>query len=224
MRSRDADRFNHDPWADDYDRKVRDETNPIRAGYAAVLAWTVEQARIGPDSVVLDLGVGTGNTVALIPRARRVVGVDVSTRMLAQAPAKLSHLLHVELLEADLLEVFDRDLPVFDAVVSTYSVHHLDDTEKAELFRRVHGALRPGGRAVFGDLMFESEAARSEIAAAWSDEDRARVIKSLDEEHPWRVDHAVRHLESAGLQVLEARRFSVLSWGISAEKPDPGAL
>ena len=86
MRSRDADRFNHDPWADGYDEKVRDETNPIRAGYAALLAWTVEQAHITPASVVLDLGVGTGNTAALIPSARKVVGVDVSARMLAQAP------------------------------------------------------------------------------------------------------------------------------------------
>ena len=178
MRSRDADRFNHDPWADGYDEKVLDETNPIRAGYGALLAWTVEQAHIGPDSRVLDLGVGTGNTAALIPAARRVVGVDVSAKMIAQAPAKLSHLGDVELVQADLLEFFDRDLPAFDAVLSTYSVHHLDAGEKAELFRRIHAVLRPGARAVFGDLMFESEAARAEIAATWSNDERAHALGS----------------------------------------------
>ena len=219
MRSRDADRFNHDPWAEGYDEKVLDETNPIRAGYAALLAWTVEQARIEMDSIVLDLGVGTGNTAAAIPSARKVVGVDVSAKMLEQAPAKFSHLADVELLQADLLEVFDRELPTFDAVVSTYSVHHLDAEEKAELFRRVNRALRPGGRAVFGDLMFESEAAQAEIAAVWSDDERAQVMISVEEEYPWRIDRAVRDLEAAGLSVVETKRFSVLSWGICCERP-----
>lgn len=214
MRSRDADRFNHDPWADGYDEKVLDETNPIRAGYAALLRWTVEQARIAPESVVLDLGVGTGNTVALISAARKVVGVDVSAKMIERAPEKLSHLSDVELVQADLLEVFDRDLPLFDAVVSTYSVHHLDADEKAELFRRIHTVLAPGGRAVFGDLMFEDETARAEIAAAWGDDERAQVLISVEEEHPWRIDRAIGDLEAAGLQVVEMRRFSALSWGI----------
>ncbi|MCB9160890.1 MAG: hypothetical protein H6644_13755 [Caldilineaceae bacterium] len=71
MRSRHVDEFNHDPWADDYDRNVRNEEDPIRAGYADTLAWTVAQAAIGPDDVVVDLGAGTGNTSALIPTARR---------------------------------------------------------------------------------------------------------------------------------------------------------
>ena len=218
MRSRDADRFNHDPWADDYDAGVRDESNPIRAGYDAVLGWTVEQAQIGPSALVLDLGVGTGNTAARIAAARKVVGVDVSERMLAQAPAKLSHLAEVELIQADLLEVFDRALPRFDAVVSTYSLHHLAFDEKAELFRRIAACLGPGGRAVFGDLMFESRVARDEIAAAWSDAERSQVLLSVEEEHPWRHDRCLPALDAAGLGVDETRRFSVLSWGIACTR------
>lgn len=218
MRSRDADRFNHDPWADDYDAGVRDETNPVRAGYDALLGWTVERARIGPDDVVLDLGVGTGNAAARIPEARRLVGVDVSERMLAQAPAKLAHLADVELIRADLLEVFDRELPTFDAVVSTYAVHHLAFDEKAELFHRVSSALRPGGRAVFGDLMFESRASRDAIAAAWSDAERSQVLLSVEEEHPWRLDRCLPALDAAGFDVRETKRFSALSWGIACTR------
>ena len=219
MRSRDADRFNHDAWAEGYDERVRDETNPIRAGYAELLDWTVEQARIAPDAVVLDLGVGTGNTAARILAAERVVGVDVSAEMLARAPAKLTHLPDVELVRADLLEIFDRPLPAFDAVVSTYSVHHLDADEKAELFRRVYAALRPGGRAVFGDLMFESEAGHEAIAAAWTDTERAQVLISVEEEYPWRLDRSLEDLEAAGLAVLARKRFSTLSWGIATQRP-----
>lgn len=219
MRSRDADRFNHDPWAEGYDEKVLDETNPIRAGYAELLAWTVEQARLDADSVVLDLGVGTGNTATLIASARKLVGVDVSEKMLQRAPAKLEHLADVELVKADLLEIFERDLPAFDAVVSTYSIHHLDAVEKATLFGLVFESLRPGGRAVFGDLMFESDAARAEIAAAWTDEERAQVLISVEEEYPWRVDQSVRDLEAAGFSIRETRRFSALSWGLACVRP-----
>ncbi len=46
MRIRHADAFNHDLWSENYDVEVRDETNPIRAGYTELLGWTLEQARI----------------------------------------------------------------------------------------------------------------------------------------------------------------------------------
>ena len=218
MRSRHADEFNHDPWADDYDRKVLDESNPIRTGYAELLAWTIEQARITPASVVMDLGSGTGNSAARIPAAGKVICVDISARMAEQAPAKLSHLSSVEHVEADLLEVFERPLPPLDALISTYSVHHLTEDEKPVLFDHVHGSLAPGGRAVFGDLMFESEAARAEIDRAWQDDERAQVMRSLDEEFPWFVDRASRELERVGFVELETRRFSTLSWGIAVKK------
>jgi len=214
MRSRGADRFNHDPWAEGYDEGVRDETHPIRAGYAALLRWTVEQARIGPGSAVLDLGIGSGNAAALVPAGCSLVGVDVSGRMLERVGTKLDHLADVELVQADLLEIFDRPLPIFDAVISTYAIHHLDEAEKAELFRRIHAVLRLGGRAVFGDLMFEDEAARAGIAAAWTEEERAQVLVSLEEEHPWRIDRALADLEAAGFSLVAERRFSLLSWGL----------
>lgn len=220
MRSRHADEFNHDPWAADYDEKVRDESNPIRTGYADLLRWTVEKACIGPASVVLDLGSGTGNTSALIPAASRVICVDVSARMAERAPLKLGHLDTVEMVEADLLEVFERDLPPLDAVVSTYSVHHLTEEEKPLLFRAVHEALVPGGRAAFGDLMFEHEDARAALADVWTDEERLQVLRSLDEEFPWRVDRAVAALRDVGFVRIETKRFSALSWGVAAEKPD----
>src|SRR5262245_65612643 len=88
MRSRHADTFNHDHWAAGYDADVIDETNPIRAGYQATLDWVVERASVGPDEAVVDLGTGTGNLARLLPRCRRLAGVDVSGEMLALARPK----------------------------------------------------------------------------------------------------------------------------------------
>lgn len=52
-------------------------------------------------------------------------------------------------------------MPTFDAVLSTYAVHHLTGAEKVLLFQLIWERLWPGGRAVFGDLMFADEAERA---------------------------------------------------------------
>ncbi|MBV8279027.1 MAG: class I SAM-dependent methyltransferase, partial [Verrucomicrobia bacterium] len=153
MRSANAHVFNHDADAADYDNDVRNEADPIRAGYRNLLGWVVQQANITPTSRVLELGSGTGNLSALITDCRELVSVDVSENMEAIAKLKLRHLTHRRFIKADILEVFAQELGNFDAVISTYTVHHLTDEEKQQLFALVFAKLLPGGRAVFGDLM-----------------------------------------------------------------------
>jgi ubiquinone/menaquinone biosynthesis C-methylase UbiE len=41
-----------------------------------------------------------------------------------------------------------------DVVVSNYCLHHLSDSEKVQALAEVRRVLRPGGRLVFGDMMF----------------------------------------------------------------------
>jgi len=41
----------------------------------------------------------------------------------------------------------------FELVTSALAVHHLDGTEKADLFRRVAKVLAPGGRFVLADVI-----------------------------------------------------------------------
>ena len=170
MRSLYADKFNHDADAAGYDADVRNESDPIRAGYAEVLRWVAETARVRPSDRVLDLGSGTGNLTALLGPAREIVCVDVSREMSALARAKLEALPWIartpcRFVEADLLEALDRVEGDFDVVVSTYAVHHLTEDEKAMFFAALRGRLASGGRAVFGDLMFESAAARTRMLA-----------------------------------------------------------
>ena len=77
----------------------------------------------------------------------------------------------------------------FDLVVSALAVHHLDGPEKATLFARVAGALRPGGRFVLGDVILPPDAASS-------------VIPLTDDwDKPSTVADQVRWLEEAGLVV-----------------------
>ena len=75
MRSANADIFNHDTEAADYDNDVLNEADPIRAGYRDVLRWVVRQAQITPSSRVLELGSGTGNLSELIASCGELVSV-----------------------------------------------------------------------------------------------------------------------------------------------------
>jgi tRNA (cmo5U34)-methyltransferase len=106
--------------------------------------------------VILDLGVGTGETarrvLAVHPRAR-LVGIDESEQMLAAAG-----------LDADLrVSRLEDPLPPgpFDLVFSALAIHHLDGPGKADLFRRVAAVLAPGGRFVLGDVVVPDDPAHA---------------------------------------------------------------
>jgi len=95
------------------------------------------------DETVLDAGCGSGRiTEALIERLPRgrVIAVDMSESMVTAARERLGP--GAEIRRADLLEL-ELDEPV-DAILSTATFHWIADHE--ELFRRLHAALRPGGR------------------------------------------------------------------------------
>ena len=136
---------------------------------------------------ILDLGTGTGETLSrVLPlhSSARVVGIDESDGMLDVARARLAAY-DVTLQVADLLD----ELPPgpFDLVVSALAVHHLDGPGKAELFRRVAAALKPGGRFVLGDVVVPA--------------DGAAVIPLTDDwDKPSTVAEQVGWLEDAGLR------------------------
>jgi putative AdoMet-dependent methyltransferase len=224
VRSRHVDKFNHDLDAAGYDAEVRDESDPIRAGYAATLRWVADAAAVRPDQRVLELGSGTGNLTALLGPANEIVCVDVSREMAAIARAKLDGLdratrTRLRWIEADLLEALDAVEGDFDVAVSTYAVHHLTEDEKAELFADLRSRLRPGGRAIFGDLMFVSAAARAAAVRRLrtaGDADSLELAATIEDEFFWDLERAAATLGRLGFTV-RSHRLSELSWGVAAE-------
>ena len=100
---------------------------------------------------VLDLGCGSGWCGPLFrPFARRLVGVDLSPRMLAIAAGK-----HVydELIQAEILEYLAHTTDSVDLVVAANVLVYFGDL--ASLTEGVARVLRPGGRFFFDVEMGE---------------------------------------------------------------------
>lgn len=100
---------------------------------------------------VLDLGCGTGiQSTWLASRAKRVVGIDISPRLLAEARTKTQGLTNVELVEAD-ASCLPFDDRTFDAVVALgETLSHLGAPRTG--FEEAIRVLRPGGRFLFSVL------------------------------------------------------------------------
>ena len=94
---------------------------------------------------VLDAGCGTGLCGPLIaPYARRLVGVDLSARMLAQAKART---VYDDLVKGE-LTAYLRDSPgAFDVIVSADTLVYFGPLQ--EVVAVAANALRPSGRFVF---------------------------------------------------------------------------
>jgi len=96
---------------------------------------------------ILDLGTGDGRLLALAKAARpraSGVGVDFSVTMIAAARERFAGDASVTLVEHDLSRPLP-DLGTFDAVISSFAIHHLDDDRKRALYEEVFQLLEPGG-------------------------------------------------------------------------------
>jgi demethylmenaquinone methyltransferase / 2-methoxy-6-polyprenyl-1,4-benzoquinol methylase len=109
---------------------------------------TVEALRIRPGEQVLDLGCGTGDLSRLLARVGgRVVGIDISHKMLLEAKAKLRGDTQLALGSAFSLPMRDR---TFAAAGSAFVLRNLFDLPTA--LRELARVVEPGGRIALVDI------------------------------------------------------------------------
>jgi trans-aconitate 2-methyltransferase len=105
----------------------------------------LERLELRGDEVVLDAGCGSGRVSAELLRRipdGKLIAVDGSEAMIAKAEERLGE--GVTYLVADLSKL-EIGQPV-DLIFSTATFHWIVDHDR--LFKRLHAALRPGGRLV----------------------------------------------------------------------------
>ena len=138
----------------EHDRKIADRAEEIwnwdspagRRRAERRAAFFVEHAQLGPERRALELGCGTGVFLERTARSgATILGLDLSTDLLAKARTRLAPFGNVGLERGDVHRLAHRD-GTFDAVYGSSILHHLDlEAALAEVFR----VLKPGGRIVF---------------------------------------------------------------------------
>ena len=96
---------------------------------------------------ILDLGTGDGRLLALVRDVypeTEAVAIDFSPAMLEAARKRFANDSSVKVLDHNL----DQPLPSlgkFDAVISSFAIHHLVHDRKRALYAEVYGLLNAGG-------------------------------------------------------------------------------
>jgi len=139
---------------------------------------------------ILDLGSGAGRLLALVKAARprgEFVALDFSPTMLAELHKLFGKDAAVTIVAHD----FDEPLPPlgrFDAVVSSFAIHHVRHERKRALYAEIFEMLAPGG--VFCNLEHVAsptpELHRAFLKAlSWEDEDPSNKLLDLETQLAW---------------------------------------
>jgi ubiquinone/menaquinone biosynthesis C-methylase UbiE len=165
----------------------------------------VEALALRPGDTVVDMACGTGLNFQLLEEAigadGRIVGVDLTDAMLAQARQRIeaNGWSNVTLVQADAAE-FEFPAEV-DAIVSTYALSQVP--ECGTVIAHGAAALSTGGRWVVLDLKVPDKAPRrlAQLGVA-----AVRPFASIEEwiaRRPWEVIHAAMEEELADVTWTE---------------------
>jgi SAM-dependent methyltransferase len=157
----------YDPFAARYDDWSADMTEDV--------PFYVELAR-ETEGPLVELAVGNGRVAIPVARetGRRVLGIDASPAMLAQARARADEAgVELELRQGDMREL-QLDEPAGLICVPFRSLLHLPTwADRRRVFERVHASLRPGGRFAWNAFVFDPRIA-VRVDGEWQEQNGIR--------------------------------------------------
>ncbi len=180
-----------DLWADGYDKSVgvSDENNTYPfAGYKMVLNGIYNQVLSHAGKTILDIGFGTAVlTSRLYEKGCTVFGQDFSGRMIELAQEKMPQ---AKLYQGDFSKGLAEQIRQnkYDAIIATYSLHHLTDLQKVSFLEELRLLLKDGGAIYIGDVAFETrsllEECKAQTGDAWDEDEIYFVYDELKEKFP----------------------------------------
>ena len=178
---------------------------------------TIELIPFASDAAitVLDLGAGTGLLSSFVAAAfphAEITLVDVSEEMLAQARQRFAD--RGSRFHFRALDFGSAALPgAYDVIVSALAIHHLTDSDKAALFRRVHAALPEGGAFINAEqVLGATPAMEQRNHDAWlrqvrelgvCDTDLAQALQRRVADRTSTLAAQLRWLEEAGFRDVD---------------------
>lgn len=190
----------------------------LHAGGAAATRLLLEALGLRPGSLILEIGCGTGATSIRLMTDYdcRVVGLDLSVRMLKQAHRKIRRDAAIYLVQADAAH---RSLPfgaaTFDVVLAESVAGILDFGTCLPEWVRV---LQPGGMLALNDGLWKADAP-SEIVAKFASLSSKEFGYSLAPRTHQTIEDWRRMLASAGLIGIRALAVAK-EGGVIGRDPD----
>ncbi|MBI3033162.1 class I SAM-dependent methyltransferase [Candidatus Woesearchaeota archaeon] len=126
------------------------------AGYDDEIDGVLNITTYSPDDTIVDLGCGTGLSTRRIleKNPRKVIGIDFSEAMLAEAGKKFEHEPKIELKIGNAEELSDLVQEV-DKVVSVAVFKYFPDLDK--VLPQIYAVLKPEGEYVFSVPIIDQE-------------------------------------------------------------------
>lgn len=180
-----------DLWVDGYDKSVSlsDDNNTYPfAGYKKILNEIYKRVLTSSANKVLDIGFGTGTlTTRLYEQGCEIYGQDFSEEMIKIAQEKMPEaILYSGDFTNGLIEPLRKQN--YDAIIATYSLHHLSDEQKISFIESLLSLLNEDGVIYIGDVAFQTrkylETCREEAKEYWDDEEIYFVYEELKEQLP----------------------------------------
>lgn len=167
----------------------------------------IETAKYIPEHAqcLLDLGCGTGLELGEIFKRfpeLAVTGIDLSKTMLEKLKEKFLS----RNIKTYHMSYFDYDYPyeAYDAAVSVMTLHHFSHEEKTNLYRKIFGTLKKGGRYAECDYMVTDQKLEDELFEA-----RRLVLAEKGNppgffhiDTPCTVDNQIAMLKEAGFKTV----------------------
>lgn len=202
------DKFGFDLWAEDYDKTVElsdsEDTYPF-AGYKEVLAYIYNELRTMRAKKVLDIGFGTAIlSKKLYDDGLEIHGQDFSKNMLDIALQKMPK---AKLYEGDFAKALDKNIlnEKYDAILATYSIHHIIDAEKKDFLMTLISLLNDDGKIFIGDVSFldkkSFESCREKSKDYWDDDEHYIVYESIKKDFPKAIFEKISFC--SGVLILE---------------------
>ena len=212
----------------EHSRRYDDKEN---ASADAEVRFLERAGLLGPDTIVVDLGSGTGQfAVAVAERCHRVYAVDVSPVMRARLDDKTTRLglTNIEVVDAGFLSYQHRGR-LADLVYSRYALHHLPDFWKAIALARIAEMVRPGGALRLWDIVYHfdpsqaaerldawiARSAPSGPTMAWTSDELAEHVRDEHSTYSWLLEAMIDRagFDISGVeyddQVLAARYLCI---------------
>ena len=178
-----------DLWADNYDKEVgisdNDNTYPF-AGYKKILNEIYKSILKSSAKTILDIGFGTGTlTTKLYENGYKIYGQDFSEKMVKLAQNKMPN---ARLFNGDFSEGLIKELKQqkYDAIIATYSLHHLNDQQKINVIKELLALLNTNSMIYIGDIAFNTREelgeCKKQYSKHWDDEEIYFVYNELKKE------------------------------------------